>query len=324
LHVTGQTSLLALILLGMSLMPPPPLHISRIEVARQLDAVGELLARQGANPFQARAYHSAAATVRALPSPLAELIDREGQLGLEQLPNIGPGIARAILELAQTGRLRMLDRLEGEMCPERLLSSIPSVGPTLAKRIHEQLGTSTLEDLEIAANDGRLASVNGFGARRVAAVRDVLDATLRRARRRSGAAPRHEPPPVARLLALDARYRAQAERNELPLIKPRRFNPEQVAWLPVLHTNEEGDHVTVLYSNSALAHRLGKTRDWVVLYFDGDGRDREYQATVVTETSGVLRGLRVVRGREAECREHYARQAPRARGAEGHTEKRAG
>lgn len=287
-------------------MPTSP-NVSTSEIARQLDAVGELLSQQHANPFQARAYHLAAATVRGLRDSIVELIEREGQPGLEKLPNIGPGTARAILELVHTGRLRMLDRLEGEMCPESLLASIPGIGPTLGKRIHERLGVSTLEELELAAHDGRLARVPGFGARRVAAVRDVLDATLRRTRR-ARPAPAHEPPPVARLLAIDARYRAQAERGELPLIKPRRFNPQQVAWLPVLHATEGGDDITAMFSNTGLAHRLGKTRDWVVLYLDGDARAHEHQYTVVTETSGALRGLRVVRGREAECLAHYARK----------------
>jgi hypothetical protein len=259
-----------------------------------------------------RAFHRAADTVRTLRGPLAELIAREGLDGLERLPHVGPGLARAIVELVQTGKLRMRDRLEGEMGPERLLASIPGVGPTLAKRIHDQLAVSTLEELEIAANDGRLARVNGFGPRRVAAIRDLLDVTLRRARQRAAPAPAPAPavdvPSVARLLAVDARYREQAARGQLPLIKPRRFNPQQVAWLPVLHVSEGGEHITALYSNTALAHRLGKTRDWVVLYVDGDGPEHDRQFTAVTETSGELRGMRVIRGREAECVEHYARE----------------
>jgi hypothetical protein len=56
---------------------------------------------------------------------------------------------------------------------------------------------------------------------------------------------------------------------------------------------------------SARAHDLGKTDDWVVLYFHTD-HGPEAQRTVVTETSGGLQGRRVVRGREAECARHYA------------------
>jgi hypothetical protein len=62
--------------------------------------------------------------------------------------------------------------------------------------------------------------------------------------------------------------------------------------------------MTALFSNTALAHELGRTHDWVVIYFGRDGGP-EHQRTVVTETRGPLEGRRVVRGREGECREHY-------------------
>jgi hypothetical protein len=67
-----------------------------------------------------------------------------------------------------------------------------------------------------------------------------------------------------------------------------------------LHTSRDGWHLTALYSNTARAHELARTRDWVVIYFHQDDHV-EGQRTVVTETHGAQRGLRVVRGREAEC-----------------------
>ena len=57
---------------------------------------------------------------------------------------------------------------------------------------------------------------------------------------------------------------------------------------------------------------LGRTRDWVVIYYAG-GDHAEAQCTVVTETRGALRGRRVVRGREEECRALYASATQRAR-----------
>jgi hypothetical protein len=56
-----------------------------------------------------------------------------------------------------------------------------------------------------------------------------------------------------------------------------------------------------LFSNSARAHQLGRTADWVVIYFHRDGVV-EGRRTVVTEGTGPDRGRRVVRGRESECR----------------------
>ena len=108
---------------------------------------------------------------------------------------------------------------------------------------------------------------------------------------------------VAELLDVDREYREGAERDTLPKIAPRRFNPDRIPWLPILHTHRGDRDYTALFSNTARAHQLGRTRDWVVLYFDG--RDREHQATVVTARSGAVRGRRVVRGREADCLRHY-------------------
>jgi hypothetical protein len=116
-----------------------------------------------------------------------------------------------------------------------------------------------------------------------------------------------EEPSVAVLLDVDQEYRSKAAADALPRIAPRRFNPQHVAWLPMLHTRRGRWRISALYSNTALAHELGRTHDWVVLYFHADGGP-EAQRTVVTEIDGPLAGKRVVRGREAECRDFYARQ----------------
>jgi hypothetical protein len=131
--------------------------------------------------------------------------------------------------------------------------------------------------------------------------------------RRSRPAPTDAPePPVELLLEVDRAYRTGAQAGTLPTIAPKRFNPDGKAWLPVLHTERPGWHITALYSNTARAHELGRVHDWVVLYVEDDAH-REHQYTVVTAGGGVLVGQRVVRGREAECRPVYAAQvaAPR-------------
>jgi putative hydrolase len=103
---------------------------------------------------------------------------------------------------------------------------------------------------------------------------------------------------------VDNEYRQKASADKLPRITPKRFNPENKAWLPILHTTHDHWHFTALYSNTARAHQLGRTTDWVVIYFYDD-HHREGQHTVVTETHGSLRGSRVVRGRETECLQYY-------------------
>jgi putative hydrolase len=90
-------------------------------------------------------------------------------------------------------------------------------------------------------------------------------------------------------------------------LAPKRHNPAGEAWLPILHADRRGWRFTAVFSNTALAHRLGRTRDWVVVYFSGPS-NVESQRTVVTEPRGPLAGRRVVRGREAECRARYAQE----------------
>ena len=109
---------------------------------------------------------------------------------------------------------------------------------------------------------------------------------------------------------LDREYRQKAEAGSLPAIAPRRFNPDGKAWLPVLHTQRDNWHFTALYSNTATAHKLKRTHDWVIVYFY-DEHHVEGQHTVVTETRGPLAGRRVVRGREAACGELYAQEGTR-------------
>jgi putative hydrolase len=278
------------------------------EIAQRLGEAAELLEQQGASPFRVNAYRRAANTIDGLKRDLGELVEHEGQGALEELPAIGAGIAAAIREMLLSGRWAQLERLRGASDPVALFTTIPGIGPDLARRIHDSLAVETLEALEAAAHDGRLAAVAGFGPRRLQTVRMGLAQALGRLRVRP-ARTSTEHPQVADLIEIDAEYRTQARAGALKRIAPRRFNPSGEAWLPILHAQRGAWHFTALYSNTARAHELGKTKDWVVVYYYDDDHV-EGQCTVVTETSGHLKGRRVVRGREHECAEHYAARAP--------------
>ena len=280
---------------------------TNVEVAERLREGAELLQAQGANPFRVSAYRRAAQTVEQLETPVDELVAANATQSLMALPGIGKGIAAAIIEMVALGHWSQLERWRGDLDPLKRLQTVPGIGPRLAKRIHDELHVDSLESLEIAAHDGRLESLPGIGKRRLAALRATLANMLGRNRRtissRLGPAQRHAPS-VSLLLDVDREYRQRAATDDLPTIAPRRFNPQALSWLPVLHTVRGEWHITALFSNSSRAHELGRTRDWVVLYFY-DGEHRELQATVVTETRGQLRGERVVRGREQECEVFY-------------------
>jgi putative hydrolase len=264
-------------------------------VAERLREAASLLEQQAASPFRVRAFRRAADMVARLDRDVGEILEHDGLAGLEELPTIGHGIAAAIDELVRTGHWSQLERLRGTTDPEALFRTIPGVGPTLARRIHEMLHVESLAALEIAAHDGRLAALPGVGARRAAMIAAAL--AVRLGRPRPVPAGEAAEPSVDVLLDVDREYRENAA--SLPRIAPRRFNPTGERWLPILHTERGRWHFTALHSNTALAHRLGRTRDWVVIYFHPDDAP-EGQRTVVTETHGPLAGRRVVRGREWE------------------------
>ena len=276
--------------------------LSNAEIATRFEEVASLLEAQNASQYRVQAWRGGAATLRRTERPAADVLDAEGLDGLEALPGIGPALARAARELVDSGTLGILQRLRGETDPLAVLASVPGVGPALAQRLHNELDVDTLEELEAAAHDGRLERVKGFGPKRVAGIRDALATRLGR-RTRATAAPAPATPSVDELLDVDREYRERADRGDLPLIAPRRFNPTGEKWLPVLHTTRGDRHYTALFSNTARAHELGRTHDWLVLYYDGG--DGEHQCTIVTAPKGPLRGRRVVRGREPECIAHY-------------------
>ena len=266
------------------------------QIAGRLEEAARLLRDQGADPYRVTAYVRAAASIRSSREPIDQIFRERGLDGLRELPRIGETLARAIRELIVHGRLPMLDRLRGEADPVALLASVPGIGRVLAERAHDELGLETLADLETAAHDGRLGTIAGFGAKRLTGIRDSLAHRLGRVQMTMRTL---APPDIGELLDVDREYRQKAAADQLPRIAPRRFNPMHESWLPILHTRRGARRYTALFSNTARAHRAGKTRDWVVIY--GDNGSGESRHTIITAAFGPLRGRRVVAGREDEC-----------------------
>jgi len=266
--------------------------MTNTRIAAMFEQIAALLDQQGASPFRVRAWRAGAHAIRTNERELAEVFRVDGREGLEAISAIGPRLTTAIIEILQTGHCSALEHLRGDAI--HVLENITGIGRCLAERTHRLLGIETLEQLDAAAHDGRLAQVPGFGDRRIAIVRDVLATRL-------PAEPTTALPDVALLLDIDRAYREAASSGKLPKIAPRRFNPNGQAWLPILHDERDGWSFTAMYSNTALAHQLGRTADWVVIYFHR-GSEPEGQATIVSEG----RERRVVRGRETECDAFYA------------------
>ncbi len=275
------------------------------QVAEQLREIAQLLRGQQANPFRVNAYLHAADTLDHLQQDVADILQADGIKGLVALPSIGEGIAHSIYEYVATGRMSRLESLKTGSDPLAFFRSIPTIGRAMAERIHDELHIDSLEALANAVRDGRLKQVAGLGSKRRAAIESWLRSHLEVQQQKTGTVTRRPNlPTVETILQVDKDYREKAAADRLPRITPKRFNPDHKAWLPILHVSHDEWHFTALYSNTARAHQLGHTRDWVVIYYYDD-RHHEDQNTVVTETTGRLKGKRVVRGREAECLQYY-------------------
>src|SRR5215468_6576047 len=111
-------------------------------IAERLREYANYLQSQEMNVYRVRAYRKAAETVQTLDRPLTEIIASEGRAGLETLPGIGPHLSFTLEGLVRDGEFRTLNPSAGPIDPERLLLSIPGVGPRLARQVRDDLGVT--------------------------------------------------------------------------------------------------------------------------------------------------------------------------------------
>ncbi|HSD87462.1 MAG TPA: PHP domain-containing protein [Kofleriaceae bacterium] len=109
---------------------------------------------------RAIAYDRAARSVEAAKG-LARLLD-EGRL--EELPGIGPSIARTIGDLARRGSSTILEKLRAKWPTVIVeLAQLPSIGVQKARKIHEAIAPTDLDAVAAAAREGRIRELPGFG-----------------------------------------------------------------------------------------------------------------------------------------------------------------
>lgn len=137
-----------------------------LDIARIFDEIADILDLKSEEVYKIRAYRKAARTIETLTQDLTVMAERGGVKELKKIPGIGEGIAKKIVEIAETGDCRKHRELMEEIPPGLLaLLAIPHVGPKTVSRLHQELGITTLEDLEAAAKAHQLAGLPGFGAK---------------------------------------------------------------------------------------------------------------------------------------------------------------
>ena len=135
--------------------------MDKAAIADTLDKIATLLELKGENPFKIRAYTNAARSIETFGGNLGDLKDEET---LEKIPGVGKAIAAKIKELVETGSLRFFEDLRSEFPAEILeLFSLPGLGAKKVKALYDQLGVSSIAQLQTACEAGRVAELPGFG-----------------------------------------------------------------------------------------------------------------------------------------------------------------
>lgn len=205
-------------------------------IAKVFQDIADLLEIKGEIPFKIRAYQKAARAIEHLPVEIEQMVKEGGDL--KNIPGVGEAIAKKTMELVTTGRLRYYDELRAEF-PEGIstLLDIPGVGPKIAIRLCNELGVNTIEDLEAAILDGRVASLPRLGDKVAENILRQLQAMRTKERR----IPIGEALPVVEEIMAELRGYAGL-RNLTPAGSLRRFR-ETVGDIDLMGTADDRERI---------------------------------------------------------------------------------
>lgn len=135
--------------------------IDKKEVSRVLHQIGVMLELKKENQFKSNAYYNAARRIETLDEDIVSIV-REGRL--QEIQGIGAALAEKITELVTTGELKYYTELAAGL-PAGLfdLLQVPGLGPKKVSQLYQQLGISSLSELEYACIENRLIELAGFG-----------------------------------------------------------------------------------------------------------------------------------------------------------------
>lgn len=152
--------------------------VTNRQAAELLSTLADLLEIRGEQVYKVLAYRRAAESILSLGREL-RAVWQAGEL--ESIPGVGRAIAVKLDELLRTGRLEFYERVAAEV-PAGLVEvlRVGDVGPKKAARFWKELGITSLEELERAAQQGRLRALPGMGERSEARILESIAALRRR------------------------------------------------------------------------------------------------------------------------------------------------
>lgn len=136
---------------------------SNRHIAQALDMLADMMELDGANIYKTIAHRKAARRIAEANFSIREMADAGT---LTELPDIGEAIAAKIKELVDTGRLAELDEYRKKFPPDLVrIQKVHGIGPKTARKVWDDLGVSSLDELQEAGREGRIAGLPGMGPR---------------------------------------------------------------------------------------------------------------------------------------------------------------
>jgi len=135
--------------------------VTNAEIAAALEELGVLYELDGAVKYRVLAYGTAAKAIRESPVSVAELA-AAGRA--TEIPGVGKTLAEKIDALLATGEIPAAVKLKAKFPPSLIeVTRVPGVGPKTARRLFDELGVATLDDLRAAADGERIREMKGLG-----------------------------------------------------------------------------------------------------------------------------------------------------------------
>jgi DNA polymerase (family 10) len=135
--------------------------MTNAEIAAALDELGVLYELDGAVRYRVLAYSTAANAIRESPVSVAELA-RNGQA--TEVPGVGKTLAEKIVALLDTGEIPAAVKLKAKFPPTLIeVTRVPGLGAKTARRLYDELGITSMEELKAAAETEQVREVKGLG-----------------------------------------------------------------------------------------------------------------------------------------------------------------
>ena len=145
------------------------------ELAARFEEFADLLEANDVE-YKPRAYRRASEAIIAYPAPIASLVEAGNEEAIRDVEGVGDAISSKIIEYVETGSIEELEELREELPVDIAdLTRVEGVGPKTVGKLYRELGVQTLDDLEEAAEAGKIREVKGFGPKTEENILENLD-----------------------------------------------------------------------------------------------------------------------------------------------------